>query len=170
MAYAYRRSAKNFQKNPEIKNAKGPAAYNALLRMLTRRDHSEKELTDKLTRWYTTDAVQFAIAKAHELKLIKDEIFLKKQFADHMHRRSRGVHAINRLMKQKGLSTYVADDEQELAKCQALLLKKFGAPSKLSAPDRVKAYRFLAYRGFDSETIGRAINIYQAGRYDENSR
>jgi regulatory protein len=146
------------------------SAYNALLRALTRRDHTEKELFEKLTRWYSRESVQGAIARAHELALIKDEIFLKNLFAEHLHRRQKGIHAINRVLKEKGLPSADADLELELAKCHSLLLKKYDAATRLTPSERAKAYRFLAYRGFGSDVIKLAINQFEAGTYDENSR
>lgn len=151
------------------KNPKSESAYNSLMRLLSRRDHSEKELQQKLARWFTPEAIRSAIDKAHELKLIKDPQFLKKQFAESLHRKSKGIHTINRMLKQKGLPECVRDENRELSKCQALLLKKFEFATKLSAPERVKAFRHLTYRGFDSETIKKAINQFQTGNYEDDS-
>lgn len=152
-----------------LKNPKGESAYSSLVRLLSRRDHTEKELQRKLSRWYTATAVQFALEKAHEFKLIKDEQFLTKQFSEVLHRKSRGIHTINQTLKQKGLPPCERDEDRELSKCRAVLHKRFGASARLSTPERVKIFRHLTYCGFDSETINKAINQFQTGDYENDS-
>lgn len=125
--------------------------------MLYRRDHSKLELKNKLTQWYTDEAVEFAIQKAENLNYIKESDFLAKQFGEALHRKEKGIFYINQSLKKKGLPPLAADPERELAKCLELLRKKYGESTPLSAPIRVKAFRYLTSRGFDSETIINAI-------------
>lgn len=138
-----------------------PASYkycfNSLLRMLGRRDHSEKELREKLSLYYSMDLVEKAINEASERKFLKSPDELAKALTDQYHRLDKGIYYIQRQLKKKGLPSTTMDSETELAKCQALFQKKFGDKALSSRQDQAKAFRYLAYRGFDSETVRKVI-------------
>jgi regulatory protein len=131
-------------------------AYNAIIRYISRRDHSEKEIRTKLGRFYTAEAVKEAIEKAYEYKWIKDPSELTEIFSRSLHRQGKGLRAVNVKLKAKGLPEVKKDSELEIEKARASLARKFKAQEpeiKLDRPQKQKAYRFLANRGFDHETI-----------------
>ena len=126
--------------------------------MLYRRDHSVLELKNKLTQWYTDEAVRDAIQRAQDREYIKEPEFLSKQFGEALHRKEKGIYYINNALKKKGLPPLPTDPDRELSKCRELLQKKYGDQENLTTPLRVKAFRYLTSRGFDSETINKAIH------------
>ena len=74
-----------------------------------------------------------------------------------LHRRGKGLRTVNQTLKNKGLPPVARDADKELEKARALLVKKFRNQTKLDLKDRQKAYRMLASRGFDFDTINAAI-------------
>ncbi|MEK6556415.1 MAG: regulatory protein RecX [Bdellovibrionota bacterium] len=137
-------------------------AYNAIIRYVSRRDHSEKEIRTKLGRWYTPEAVQAAVDKAYEYKWIKDASELTEIFSRSLHRQGKGLRAVNLKLKTKGLPEVKKDSELEIEKAQAALARKYKTQDpaiKLDRPQKQKAYRFLANRGFDHDTIMIVLKI-----------
>lgn len=146
-------------KNREfLKSSKSELAYRALVRLLYRRDHSEKELQQKLSQRYTAEAIQSALAKAHEHRYIKPAEELAHQVSEHLHRKGKGLRKIHFELQKRGLPTIESSEEQELTKCLALIERKFSPHTRLSTPERVKIFRYLTNRGFDFETIKKALN------------
>jgi regulatory protein len=139
------------------KSPKSDKAYNSLVRLLSRRDYSELELTQKLNRWYTPEAVAAALLKAQERKWLKEPAVLSASYSEILHRKGKGHSALNRELKKRGLPAVDRNNEREIEKAKALLAKKFPRKAKLDIKERQKAYRLLAYRGFDSDTIRMAI-------------
>ncbi len=128
------------------------------MRLLGRRDYSQLELTQKLNRWYTPEAVTAAMQKAEERKWLKDPTVLSVSYSEVLHRKGKGHSALNRELKKRGLPVIDRNNERELEKAKALLAKKFPRKAKLDIKERQKAYRLLSYRGFDSDTIRTAMN------------
>lgn len=127
--------------------------------MLYRRDHSEKELRTKLNQWYTAEAVDIAVAKAEEQKWLKNPEELSQIMGGWLHRRGKGLRTVNQKLKEKGLPPVARDADKELEKARALLVKKFRNQAKLDFKDKQKAYRMLASRGFDHDTISNALKL-----------
>ncbi len=127
--------------------------------MLYRRDHSEKELRTKLNQWYTAEAVDVAIVKAEEQKWLKAPEELSQIMGGWLHRRGKGLRTVNQTLKNKGLPPVARDADKELEKARALLVKKFRNQTKLDFKDKQKAYRMLASRGFDHDTISSALKL-----------
>lgn len=141
----------------ENKSPKSDKAYQALIRLLSRRDYSELELKQKLGRYYTTDAIQTALQKAAEYKWLKEPQELAQSYSEILNRKGKGHSAVLRELKKRGLPAIDRNDEREIEKAKSVLAKKFRGKAKLDMKERQKAYRLLAYRGFDSETISAAM-------------
>jgi regulatory protein len=154
----FRRRPSATKKADFSKNSKSDAAYRAIIRQLYKRDHSEKELKDKLKRYYTDEAIAAALELAHERQYMKAPEALAVQVSEYLHRQSKGIRTINEKLKKRGLPKVEVDADRELDKCIVQLSKKFKSEDILSAAERVKAFRYLTYRGFDSETIKKAIS------------
>lgn len=127
------------------------------MRRLSERDHSKKELTDKLKRWYTPEAIQEAIAKIESYGYFKPETEMTKLWTQSLHRKGRGYFRIRHEMKKRGLPPPEMDYEEEMQACRKAFTKKFGETRLTSKEERFKAIRYLTSRGFDSDTIRKVI-------------
>ncbi|MEN0058409.1 MAG: regulatory protein RecX [Bdellovibrio sp.] len=138
------------------------AAKRKIMDLLARRDHSEKELRQKLRDRFSDDdevgnLVDEAIDFAKDNNWLGDPQTLAERMAEGLHRRSKGIHYINNYLKEKGLPTVVADHEQELEKACAIVKNKFAEDHKFSREEKARLARMLASRGFDSETVRKVI-------------
>ena len=140
------------------KNSSADKAFSAVVRLLARRDHSVLELKKKLSRYHETQAIEAAIERATERDYIKDPQNLTTAFSRDLNARNKSYRKIKSALAQKGLKPPPYDISIELAKCRQLLVKKYGSTQSLSASERVKVYRYLTNRGFDLETIKKAIS------------
>lgn len=143
--------------------------YNRVLRFLSYRPRSEKEITDFLRRKSARGRVDPLIVKKilkklKELKFIDDKEFAKWWVEQRTGSKPRGWRVIKMELKQKGISDelitnykLLITDEKELAKkaIEKIFVKYRQLP-------REKAYQklsqFLARRGFDWETIKEVID------------
>jgi regulatory protein len=133
-------------------------ALQTVMDLLSRREHSEKELKQKLKkRQFALEEIESALqkAKAHGWLGTPDEVSLR--LADQLHRKKKGLHAINRVLQEKGLPTISRDESVELEKARRLVKTKVSDLTQLSREQKLKIMRFLASRGFDSSTIRKAI-------------
>lgn len=150
-----------------------------LMELLALRDHSEKELRQKIKRsltprWHRdrpkpdeetlaklrTD-IESAIAEAMSFaathQLIAEPEKVSQIFANTLNRRKKGIRYINNYLAQRGLPAVAADLETEFEKARELLKRKYPAVSTAPRETKAKAMRFLASRGFSMETIQKAI-------------
>lgn len=115
-----------------------------------------------------------ALSRARERNWLKDPVELAKNYTEILHRKGKGHLAVHRALKKRGLPAIDRNGEREIEKAKALLAKKFPSKAKLTLAERQKAYRYLAYRGFDSEAIRAAMSsvgvndpLQQSGEYEE---
>ncbi len=100
-------------------------ARNVMLNLLSRRDHSEKELIQKLLiREFPTEEIEKTILYAREHDLIGESTKLTENMAQSLHRRKKGIRKINSVLHQKGLPQIKPDLEIELEKALALVKSK----------------------------------------------
>jgi len=131
------------------------------LKFLSYRPRSKKEV-ESFLRKKTSDAtlINQTIEKLEKLKLIDDAEFAKWLVESRSRSRPRGLRLLKQELKSKGV-TMNADsmttyDETTLA--TKALEKKQNTWSKLSANDyRLKATRYLQYRGFSWDTIAKVV-------------
>lgn len=134
-----------------------------MVRLLYRRDHSVKELQDKLKPYYEQEAIDRALEKADSQKYLKEPADLSVQVMRSMHRRQRGHLKIAHELQKKGLPALEPDREMELEKARQLLEKLIqkdidDIPSDERMKLKQKAFRFLQNRGFDFETIRQSVD------------
>ena len=140
-------------------NSRPPrSARNTMMDLLARRDHSEKELRNKLKiREFSDQEITRAIEFAREKSWLPNNESQNEQFslrmAQGLHRKNKGILYINDYLKKKGLPHIKKDSELELDKALSVLENK-----KLK--EKMKIGRFLMSRGFDSETVRQALSIY----------
>ncbi|MFD2164838.1 regulatory protein RecX [Thalassotalea euphylliae] len=132
--------------------------------LLSRREHSEKELLQKLTvRSFDRDDVKVVIAF-----LIENNYLSNIRYAESMIRnkvsRGYGWQRIRQDLAQKGVHkdiyqpvlTELGVDWYEQA--QQAYEKRFGGTSIADQKDKAKRLRFLQYRGFSIDECMAALN------------
>ncbi len=113
-----------------VKASDARRAKEKALWLISYRDHSVGELRQKLSRDYGEEAVEAAINKLFELRLLDDEGFAKKyaESLSHKHMSSRQIH---QKLRQKGLDRDLIgetvddlnlDEKEEI---RALINKKY---------------------------------------------
>lgn len=137
------------------------------LRLLMRRDHGREELVRQLTKHAQSPA---------ELEALLDELIRRKLLSEDRVAESRantlsrkfGVSRIRNDLRAKGISDEtierVAAEAQatELERAKEIWQKKFREPGTTQA-ERAKQMRFLAARGFSSDTIRKVLASTQEG-------
>ena len=144
----------------EPEAARDPARVrNAALRLLTRREHSERELKDKLAaRGYAAEAVAGVLAALAAKNLLSDTRFVEEFVAARV-RRGDGPAKIRDALRGKGvdaepLEAALAAHHQEWpALAESVRRKRFGAARPQSFAERARQARFLQQRGFTAEQI-----------------
>lgn len=147
-----------------------PSLRQRALNILARRDISRAELAKKL-RPYCEDA--------DELQALLDDLAERHWQSDeryaeaYIHSKSprQGRLRLHQTLAGQGVDediirALMPDPDTETAHALAVLQKKFKQPPADRA-ERYKYMRFLAYRGFDSDTVRRALE--QAWRADEDN-
>ena len=131
----------------------------AAMDLLARREHSTRELRQKLRRRFgATSLVETVLARLAEENLQSDERyaggFIRQRAA-----RGYGPLRIRQEMREKGLDRPAIAAAMERAEIdwRALAVevsrKKFGAVPAGDARERARRSRFLHYRGFDAEDV-----------------
>ncbi len=141
-------------------------ALKCAIRILTRRDHTEKELIEKLQlRRFETIAIENALKRCREFGYI-DDAKAAKVMAEHLAGRGNGPLKIRRVLEQKGVDETIIEkaltvcgDEDDQLESALYVLKRIRfrlyRESDLRKR-RAKVYRFLNGRGFSSDVIRRA--------------
>ena len=138
-----------------------PSLKGRALRLLSQREHSRKELEQKLKPHEET---QGELAEALDFLAAKDFINEKRVVESVVNRRSSklGAARVRQELMAKGLP---ADDiaeaveamrSTELERALVVWRKKFGAPPS-DASERGKQVRFLVSRGFAAEVVRRVV-------------
>jgi regulatory protein len=138
-----------------------PSLKGRALRLLSQREHSRKELEQKLKPHEETPG---ELAEALDFLATKDFINEKRVVESVVNRRSTklGAARVRQELMAKGLP---ADDiaeavealrGTELERALAVWRKKFGAPPS-DASERAKQVRFLVSRGFAAEIVRRVV-------------
>lgn len=144
--------------------------------LIAKRDHSEKELQQKLSRlkkWdnkkerlYSDEEISNVITWARENRWLQDSSYLSARWAEALTKKKKGIKYINAYLNQKGLPAVSKNQEVEVDKAILLLRKKLQTKAiqtaieeagKLDRNIKLKLTRFLISRGFDQETISSAF-------------
>ncbi len=136
-------------------------AVHAMVDFLSRRDHSEKELKQKLSKRFPPNEVAAALEFAYEHELIAEPQRLASTLADQWNRRKLGALKIRKKLMEKGLPSVATDSELELEKALELAHTRRDKmrPSELedSAAAKAKIGRFLISRGFQPAIVRKVI-------------
>jgi len=130
------------------------------LRLLARREHSRAELAAKLAVHATTGEVAALLDELADAGLLSDARFAASWL--HRHGARFGCARLRQELRQKGVDEALIGDglatlPNELERARAVWARKFGqAPA--DARDWARQARFLAQRGFSTETIRRVLH------------
>lgn len=140
-----------------------PRCKKRAMHLLEKQDRSEKNLRDKLKEGgYSEDIIDVAIDYINSYGYLDDA----RMAASHIrfYQDSRSKQRLKQDLMNKGVSSEVIDrvmEEEytgsEEALIKRLLEKKKYDPDTATYEDRGKIYRFLASKGFSSESINRVL-------------
>lgn len=133
--------------------------------MLSRREHSVKELSQKLsTKSFEQDDITPVIAF-----LLENDYLSNIRFAESLIRnkvsRGYGWQYIRQALKQKGVSSDIykpvlaEQDVDWYQQASAVYQKKYGDSEIKDQKDKAKRLRFLQYRGFSIEECLAALKL-----------
>lgn len=140
--------------------------------LISYRDHSEKELIDKIRRDYSEDSAVNAVARLKELGLVDDEKFARRYFKEltegSRHLSPRGAKY---KLLEKGIDRSLADmiaDECEIdprEQIRIIIDKKY---SNFNTDEkyRRRAVSGLQRKGFSWDDIKTVMNEYEEDNYD----
>ena len=139
-----------------------PSLKGRALRLLSQREHSRKELEQKLKPHEETPG---ELAEALDFLAAKDFINEKRVVESVVNRRSGklGAARVRQELMAKGLPAEdIADAVEvmrstELERALVVWRKKFGSPPS-DASERGKQVRFLVSRGFAAEVVRRIVS------------
>ncbi len=147
----------------------------AAVRLLTRREHSTKDLKRKLQRkGHAQETVERVVDKLADKKLVSDERFAVNYVAYHG-RRGHGPVRIRGELRQQGATDEVI--ESALAQAEfdwgqvaaSVRRRKFGDQLPKTMSERAKQARFLQYRGFSADHIRAAFSGSNLAEVDDHS-
>ena len=144
----------------DYKRSKEKALY-----LLSFRDYSKKELTDKLKKDYAVDAVQKAVERLEELGLVNDNVFAQKYAKDLLFNKHFSKRRAEFELSQKGINKDVICEVLSELECdsveqiRSLVDKKY----KLAYSDekvKQRAVAFLQRDGYSWDDIKQVFNTY----------
>lgn len=125
---------------------------------LARRDHSEKELREKLSKKFSEDEIETAILYAKENNWMIHPHELSEKVAASLGEKGKGIIYIQQYLNKKGLPSVTANYNYELTKAERLLESLMKKRKDEDAQKwREKTQRYLVNRGYDSSTIREVI-------------
>lgn len=140
---------------------------NTAIRLLTRRDHSCKELERKLKqRKFQIEHIQPTLDECRRLNYLNDEKFADL-YVGELQRKGYGPRRIQQMLADKGVAWQLISkslcinypEKKELKTCRDVLKKKLkilGPGRSGKTPDE-RLHRFLSGRGFSPAIIRKAI-------------
>ena len=134
-----------------------------VIRILTLRDHSEKELRQKLKKDCSDQEIRWALEFAAEFRLIpksaEEQLALAQRYQASFQRQLKGSQKLKQTLLQKGLPVPPDNPEQELENALAYLDVRCSKSQKsLTKPQLI---RYLLNRGFSLATAMQALRQYK---------
>lgn len=133
--------------------------------LISFRDHSKKELTDKLRRDYGAESCEKAVQRLEELGLINDERFARRYAADLINLKHLSERGVRQKLREKGidrdlidevLGELVIDEEEQI---RTIVDKKY-ARSLSDEKGRRRAVNALMRMGFGYQGIRSVLAEY----------
>lgn len=146
------------------------------LRLLERRRHTKKELSDKLLRaGFSSEIISDVCTWAIEYGFLDDAEYARAFISDSIRYKNYGKRRIRQALLFKGIDSFIVDDAlegfdfQEEEKLAQLVGKKLGSVYDRKTVERV--IRHFAAKGYAFDAIKSAIAAYQeehpSGKDDE---
>lgn len=138
-------------------------ARQAALKMLARREHSRRELCDKLLKkGYAQALVDATVKQLEQERFVSDDRFVESLIQA---RRNRGYGPlrIQQELREKGVAAERIEAaldcaaRQWLDDIERLCQRRFGENRPKGIAARAKQARFLQYRGFTSDQIAQVL-------------
>lgn len=134
-------------------------AKEKVIELLAMRDHSRKELAQKLLKKkFPTDIIERALIWAEDRKLLRPAEELSAIMARHLSAKNKGLHYINNYLRIKGLPPVKADSDDEIEKARKIAQQYLKKNATLNRETRAKIGRRLLARGFDTATVRKVLN------------
>ena len=145
-------------KKSETSRAKEKALY-----LITYRDHSRKELENKIRRSYSSETAEEIADKMQELGLVNDEEYARKYADELLHKKHMSPKAIAYKLREKGIAPEIISlvtqdlDYDPLSEIREILERKYSA---YATDEKVKrrAIAYLQRMGWNWSDIKSAIN------------
>jgi len=140
-------------------------AYHSSIKMLSAREHSVYELTQKLTkREFSRELIEALILDLQKSGYQSDERFAE-QYARQRFNKGYGPLSIRAKLSERGIDSGLAADALDsltadwVEHAEAVICRKFRADEIVSSEPKVEAKiaRFLQTRGFSSSVALRAL-------------
>ncbi len=129
--------------------------------LLSRREHSFKELYDKLRlRGFEPDEIDVALEKLVSENLLNDDRFTES-YVHYRVQKGFGPLRIKNELSDKGIDNEIIQNQMESYESawselmQQQRIKKFGAEIPADYKEKMKQARFLQNRGFSPELVMR---------------
>ena len=134
---------------------------------LSKRPHSEYELTCKLRKHFPVQYIEKALKSARSHNWLSSPQELSQQLTEELNRKKKGWLLIQKALKQKKLPLVSKNESVEEQKARWWVLKKLNASNTISYEMTQKIYRFLTNRGFEEDIIKKVMYEYQ-NKQEEN--
>lgn len=141
-------------------------------RILTQREHSRKELEDKLNRLYPTELAKDITDEMQDFGYIHDDEYAKLLAKELFRRKSYGASRIMMELRKRGINNDDIEDamslfdEQDFKENMAKLLKTKYSKDLGTEQGRRKAFAALARKGYTPNDIRSVMREYVEGEYD----
>jgi len=143
------------------------SAMNTAIRLISRRNHTEQEIRQKLRqRGFEAEVIARVISECERFNYINDKETARKYLGE-LRSKGQGIRGIRFSMKKKGIHNEIIDkvlDEnhsaaEELESAAKAFQKKFISLSREKdiRKKREKIFRFLSLRGFSSSVIAEVM-------------
>ena len=146
------------------------SVHQAALDLLTRREHSRRELARKLRRkGHSSEAIEAVLDRLEAAGLVSDERYARLYVRDRLAVNPQGKRRIVRGLLAKGIApelastaveeVYASEDVSDRASAEALARRRLRALADLDPLARRRRLSgYLARRGFDSGTVGEVLS------------
>jgi len=139
-------------------------AWVEAIKILTRREHSEHEISHKLSsKGYSEEDIEQVLAQLQTQGYQSDARFCE-HYIRHRSGRGYGPRRIRMELKEKGVQSAVIEPEMERAEVDwfelalTVLTKKFKGQQAQTWEEKGKQKQFLDYRGFTQDQIESCID------------
>lgn len=157
-------------KQDKIPTLKGTRLRSYAYALLTKREYSKAEFTDKLLEYAIDTEEVLALVEEFSEKNYQSDERVAQMVLSSQTSRGKGPNRVKQTLQQKKIdSAYIAQDIEEVdwvAEAYKLKLKKFGPEITKDPKQKAKQIRFLQYRGFNMEDILKVVTLDEDDFYN----